>query len=232
MPLSDYDERSIGKTIPWLRDWVAHPTYDDYWAQISIQADVEDIDVPNVTITGWYDPFLNQALDLIPALRDSAGSELARRHQHLIVGPWGHGPGWFVGDREFGGDADYDVGDLERRWFEHFLKDQDTGIEELAPYRLFVMGSNIWRNAEEWPLPETRYVPYYFHSEGNANTLTGDGYRSEFLAVKCRTDSCMIPIIPFPLAEALSYSSRLIWVRWISRRWNNVRMCWSTPANP
>jgi putative CocE/NonD family hydrolase len=175
MPLSDYDERSIGKTIPWLRDWVAHPTYDDYWAQISIQADVEDIDVPNVTITGWYDPFLNQALDLIPALRDSAGSELARRHQHLIVGPWGHGPGWFVGDREFGGDADYDVGDLERRWFEHFLKDQDTGIEELAPYRLFVMGSNIWRNAEEWPLPETRYVPYYFHSEGNANTLTGDG---------------------------------------------------------
>jgi putative CocE/NonD family hydrolase len=175
MPLSEYDVRNIGKPIPWLRDWLAHPTYDDYWAQVGIQDDLEDIDIPNITISSWYDIFLSQALDLIPTLRKSAGSDLARRHQHLIIGPWGHGPGWFVGDREFGSEADYEVDALELQWFDHFLKDMDTGIETLPPYRLFVMGRNVWRDADEWPLPETEFSPYYFHSNGSANTLAGDG---------------------------------------------------------
>ena len=41
--------------------------------------------------------------------------------------------------------------------------------------KLFVMGANRWREADEWPLPETRYTPYYLHSGGRANSLFGDG---------------------------------------------------------
>jgi len=42
--------------------------------------------------------------------------------------------------------------------------------------KLFVMGENKWRDAAEWPLPETKYTKYYFHSNGPANTEYGEGY--------------------------------------------------------
>jgi putative CocE/NonD family hydrolase len=37
------------------------------------------------------------------------------------------------------------------------------------------MGENVWRDEQEWPLARTRYVPYYLRSQGQANSLNGDG---------------------------------------------------------
>ena len=35
------------------------------------------------------------------------------------------------------------------------------------------MGENKWRNEDDWPLPNTNYISYFFHSEGNANIKNG-----------------------------------------------------------
>jgi putative CocE/NonD family hydrolase len=45
----------------------------------------------------------------------------------------------------------------------------------MPPYQLFVMGRNKWRTADQWPLKDTRFTPWYFDSGGSANTLDGDG---------------------------------------------------------
>jgi putative CocE/NonD family hydrolase len=37
------------------------------------------------------------------------------------------------------------------------------------------MGENVWRDEREWPLARTRYTPYYLRSQGQANSLHGDG---------------------------------------------------------
>ena len=52
------------------------------------------------------------------------------------------------------------------RWFDHWLKGMDTGIMDEAPIKLFVMGENEWKDAKEWPLPETRWTPFYLHDNG------------------------------------------------------------------
>jgi len=52
------------------------------------------------------------------------------------------------------------------RWFDHWLKGMETGLMEDAPVRAFVMGSNDWRESDEWPLSETRWVPFYLHEGG------------------------------------------------------------------
>src|SRR6185437_6947132 len=44
-----------------------------------------------------------------------------------------------------------------------------------APVKIFVMGIDQWRDEQDWPLPDTRYVPYYLHGSGRANTAAGDG---------------------------------------------------------
>ena len=52
------------------------------------------------------------------------------------------------------------------RWFDYWLKGIDTGIMDEPPVRLFVMGTNQWKEANEWPLPETKWTTFYLHEDG------------------------------------------------------------------
>jgi predicted acyl esterase len=52
------------------------------------------------------------------------------------------------------------------RWFDHWLKGIDNGIMDEPPIRLFVPPTGEWKAAADWPLPETRWTPFYFHYRG------------------------------------------------------------------
>ena len=52
------------------------------------------------------------------------------------------------------------------RWFDYWLKGIDTGIMEEPPVRIFVMGANKWKATTDWPLPETKWTPFYLHANG------------------------------------------------------------------
>lgn len=52
------------------------------------------------------------------------------------------------------------------RWFDHWLKDVDTGLLDEPPVRVFLDGSGEWREGHEWPLPQTRWTPLYLHEDG------------------------------------------------------------------
>ncbi len=52
------------------------------------------------------------------------------------------------------------------RWFDRWLKGVENGVENEPPIRLFVMGTGEWKEAEEWPLPQTRWTPFYLHEYG------------------------------------------------------------------
>jgi predicted acyl esterase len=52
------------------------------------------------------------------------------------------------------------------RWFDYWLKGMDTGIMDEVPIKLFIMGSGDWKECNEWPLPETKWTPFYLHNNG------------------------------------------------------------------
>lgn len=84
----------------------------------------------------------------------------------MVIGPWAH---WSphvstVGNVDFGADAALDLADLRTEWFGHWLR--DGPVPALPPVRLFVMGENVWRDEQEWPLARTRYTPWYLHPDG------------------------------------------------------------------
>jgi putative CocE/NonD family hydrolase len=93
----------------------------------------------------------------------------------MVVGPWPHGVTRKVGEIDFGKEANLNERYLQSNWFDHWLKGKGTDIDNWAPLRIFVMGTKKWRNEYEWPLARTKFTPYYFHSNGNANTAAGDG---------------------------------------------------------
>ena len=47
------------------------------------------------------------------------------------------------------------------RWYDHWLKGNDTGMMDEPPIKHFVMGENKWRYTKEWPLPETQWTKCY-----------------------------------------------------------------------
>ena len=68
-----------------------------------------------------------------------------------------------------------DVTGLHLRWYDHWLKGADNGVEDQPPVRIFVMGDNYWRDEADWPLPGTVFRPFYLSGDGRANTASGDG---------------------------------------------------------
>jgi predicted acyl esterase len=50
------------------------------------------------------------------------------------------------------------------RWYDHWLKRIDTGIEREPPVKFWVMGENNWRHADDWPLPETQWTRLYLRN--------------------------------------------------------------------
>jgi putative CocE/NonD family hydrolase len=76
---------------------------------------------------------------------------------------------------DYGPEADFDFKEYAARWFDHFLKGVDNGVEGDPPVYVFVMGENAWHAEEDWPLPQTRWTRYYLSSGGHANSLKGDG---------------------------------------------------------
>ncbi|MFL5659063.1 MAG: CocE/NonD family hydrolase, partial [Ktedonobacteraceae bacterium] len=164
---------------PYYFDWLAHPSYDDYWRSIAHKEAYEQITVPALNIGGWHDIFLGTTLENYIGMKQRGGSAVARQHQRLLIGPWSHGgmTGIFP-ERNYGLMASGDVADLvgiQLRWYDHWLKGEDNGVEQDKPVKLFVMGLDQWREEDDWPLPDTEYRPYYLRSAGHANSAAGDG---------------------------------------------------------
>jgi putative CocE/NonD family hydrolase len=176
LPLCEWDG-AIGRKVQYLRDWVAHPHFDDYWAARGVRNRWQDITVPICAVGGWYDIFSKSVFDHINAVRTMSRSRHAREHQHLVMGPWAHGisQDGKVGGLNFGRESLVNLHEMQTKWFDYWLKDEQTGADKWPAFRIFVMGRNQWRDEQEWPLRRTEYTPYYFHGEGSANTADGDG---------------------------------------------------------
>jgi predicted acyl esterase len=53
------------------------------------------------------------------------------------------------------------------RWFDHWLKDINTGILDEPRVHVFLDGGDgEWVETNDWPLPQTRWTPFYLHEKG------------------------------------------------------------------
>ena len=132
--------------------------------------------MPAINFEGWYDLFVNGAIENFVGMRKNGGSQLARDGQRLVIGPWVH-LGWQqkVGDIDFGPEAVSPMPELMKRWYDYWLKGVKNGVDTEPRVRVFVMGANKWRTSNDWPIEGTEYRKYYLHSKGAANTASGDG---------------------------------------------------------
>ncbi len=125
------------------------------------------VDAPALLVSGWFDQFEQPQLDDFVAIRREGKGDA--RKSRLIVGPWTHGmprsemeKGRWAGIKLFLHES------LD--WYDYWLKGIDNGALNKPPVKIFIMGRNVWRYENEWPLARAEYTDYYVHSRGNANT--------------------------------------------------------------
>ena len=157
---------------PEILEQFIHNAYDDYWREIDPATRYADFDVPIYHESGWYDRYVRWSFQNFDRISQEGYSQRTRESQKVIMGPWVHG-----GDLppetdmvQFGPAAKIDRQALQLRWFDYWLKGIDTGIMDEPPVRVYLMGAERWLEGETWPLPGTRYVPYYLRAGTGAPT--------------------------------------------------------------
>ena len=163
-----------GEGLPqYVLDWFNHDQPGEYWTALDVSQRLDQIRLPALHISGWYDTYLKGSIDGFLTLCNHAGGEFSREHQYLIAGPWIHIPwGDRIGSVNFGPEALLDTDSILLRWFDHWLKDSG-GFAAEPRVRHFVLGENRWRQAGAFPA-EANYI-LHLHTGGNANSRKGDG---------------------------------------------------------
>jgi uncharacterized protein len=178
-------ERAINflplKSLPILKYEFLRNTWDRLTrpvsqAEQSSREKYEQVTVPCLHQVGWYDTLEWAVIESYMNMRRRGGSAKAKNSQHLVVGPWWHTAwGNFLGALNFGTAASVAGGlisEYNLSFYDRYLR----GVEvKLPAVRYFLMGANIWRESDDWPLPETEWQRFYLHSRGHANTGNGDG---------------------------------------------------------
>jgi putative CocE/NonD family hydrolase len=154
----------------WYSDFMRHNDYGPFWQPYDFHTQHADMDIPMLHAAGWYDTFVQGTLDSFIGLWGKAKSERARAGQKLIVGPWQHVT-WgrsTVGDLDFGAPLmSVPPFEYRKRWFDCWLKGEANGFLNEPPVHIFVMGENLWRHEDEWPLSRARRERLYLHSDGS-----------------------------------------------------------------
>jgi uncharacterized protein len=140
----------IDAVEPYEHEWLRHQRRDDYWKQGSVCEDFAAIKCPVYAIGGWADGYSEAVLRLVAGLGAPSKG---------LLGPWSHA----FPDEAEPGPA---IGFLQEclRWWDHWLKGEDTGItdepllrawmqEPVRPAPRHVERPGRWVAEDGWPSP-------------------------------------------------------------------------------
>jgi len=179
LPYVKLNERRGALDSPWFETWFRqNSAADGYWKAIAYQTkeSYAKVTVPSLAITGWFDANYPGSPMNYRGVKQHGATPEARRPS-LVIGPWPHSfnRNRKTGVFDYGPSAVIDWDGYACRWFDRYLKEIDNGVEKDPRVHVFVMNANKWRAEQDWPLPQTKWVKFYLHSKGKANSLNGDG---------------------------------------------------------
>lgn len=169
-------------------DVVSHPTRGAFWDSRNMAALAERIDVPVYLGCDWENVPLHlpSTFVLWKALAGRVPARMGMLGKNGLTWPW----------------ESLHVEALA--WFDHWLKDADTGILDGPPVRYWLPGADEFREADTWPPTGTTTVELALRADGSLarDEGTAGHRRYEFLApTVLRPKGAPTPALP----------DRLVW---------------------
>lgn len=177
-PLISVD-KEMGIDLPFYRQFLNHPTMDEYWKQIQFtDNDFNQINIPTLTTSGLFDS--NQPGALFYWNGNNKNPSRSHDH-HLIIGPWTNNGTSHpslqlsqVGDLPVPG-GQVDIYGYHLAFFDFYLKNSTTNKSKVPAANIYLTGLNQWINLTNYPPKDLNVTPLYLTSSGQANTLNGNG---------------------------------------------------------
>jgi uncharacterized protein len=168
-PIVDIDKID-GKPNPWFQKWLSHPSYDAYYqAMLPYQQDYANINIPVLSITGYFDGGQISAIDFL-----KRHYQFNKNANHtLLIGPYSHFTAQNI-PRSHEGNYKLDevalVKDTEEitfAWFDHVLfnKAKPILLKDKVNYQL--MGSNTWQHFNSYDALNQQGMAFYLGSQIN-----------------------------------------------------------------
>lgn len=158
----------IGKTNTMFRRWLQHPAYDAYWQNmIPYKNDFEQITIPVLTTTGYYD---GGQVGALYYMREHLKYNPNAEH-YLIIGPYGHFGSQGFPDSVFAGYkidpiANVPIHAIIYEWFDYVLKGavRPGFLKDKINYQ--PMGSNEWKHASSLQAVASDTIRLYLDNRG------------------------------------------------------------------
>ncbi len=116
-------ERLEGSGL-WLKKWLEHQRFDDYWKHGSVSENYEAITCPVYAVGGWADGYTNTVFRLVENLKGPVKG---------LIGAWGHK---YPHHGELGDTIDFLKETV--RWWDRWLKGINNGVDEEPPLRVWM----------------------------------------------------------------------------------------------
>ena len=130
---------------PLLVDLALNPLNSPYW-------DEKRVDYDKITIPAYVGSCWGHLQHLPGAFR---AWERLKGPKKMILAP----PAYL--DRPV-----YQLQYESIRWFDYWMKGIENGIMDEAPVKLWINGTREYKETSDWPLPETKWTPFYLHENG------------------------------------------------------------------
>ncbi|UCD14184.1 MAG: CocE/NonD family hydrolase, partial [Thermoplasmatales archaeon] len=163
-----------------LPELFEHENYTlEFWTNVSLEDNWQDVNVPAIHIGGWYDIFVQGTIDGYMGYQYLGGVG-AQGKSKLIIGPWTHGGAKSTKQ----GQLTYPENCIDTfsenlfwQMVGQYAMNEPSNYDQWPAVYYYVMGDvddniapgNEWREAEDWPIPSTSRE-WFFHENGTLIT--------------------------------------------------------------
>lgn len=186
---------SLQEELPFMDSIMAHPDYDRFWQERSLEPHLKDIAPAVLVVGGTFDTDdCYGTVNTYRLVKDNS----PQTDIHFVYGPWYHG-GWHnasytsLGDVYFGEDmSGYFMREIEYPFFRYYLEGKGERPSKVSVY---ASGSGRWESYSAWPLPGISYVPAYLGDGGSLSLSRPD---RKFRGVSTYVSDPMDPVPYLP----------------------------------
>jgi uncharacterized protein len=170
-PIDEASLRARFDAKPWFPLYLKQQRGGPFWDRASLRPDYARLKIPVFVIGGFYDGYRDNVPRMLEHLR---GPRMG------LIGPWNH---TFPHDADPGPAIEWRA--LAMRWWDHWLKGADNGVEREPMLTAFVRHSyppslslkeipGEWRSFTAWPAKEVQPARLFLTAQhGLADTPSG-----------------------------------------------------------
>jgi putative CocE/NonD family hydrolase len=179
--LDSLDKRSS----PVFQEWLSNPSYNDYWhGAVPYQQEFASVNIPILTITGYYDGDQPGALYY---LKEHEKYNPQANH-YLIIGPYDHeGAQGVQEDRVYNyttsAAAKINVNRIVFKWFDYVLKGKEKPEILTDKINYQVMGLDEWQHAPSLASLSANHLIFYLSNKKQGNRYSLETVKPQKQAV-------------------------------------------------